>query len=103
MGTKELQRGSIYTIGHSNRSITEFVALLRAFDVQQIVDVRTVPKSHHNPQFNEKRIGRSLQKEGIEYLRLEELGGFRHTTKDSTKPWLAQPFISGVRGLYGNP
>jgi uncharacterized protein (DUF488 family) len=83
MGTKELQRGSIYTIGHSNRSIAEFVALLKAFDVQQIVDVRTVPKSRHNPQFNEKRLGRSLQKEGIEYLRLEELGGFRHTTKDS--------------------
>jgi len=66
MGTKKLRRGSIYTIGHSNRSIAEFVALLKAFDLQQIVDVRTVPKSRHNPQFNEKRLGRSLQKKGIE-------------------------------------
>ena len=84
MGTK-LQRRSIYTIGHSNRSMAEFVALLKAFDVQQIVDVRTVPKSRPNPQFNEKRLGRALQKKGIEYLRLEELGGFRHTTKESYK------------------
>ena len=80
---KELQRRSIYTIGHSNRSITEFTALLKAHDIRQIVDVRTVPKSRHNPQFNEKRLGRSLRKKGIEYIRLEELGGFRHAIEGS--------------------
>jgi uncharacterized protein (DUF488 family) len=101
MGTKELQRGSIYTIGHSNRSIAEFVALLKAFDVQQVVDVRTVPKSRHNSQFNEKRLGRSLQKEGIKYLRLEELGGFRRTTKDSQNLGWHNPSFRGFADYMG--
>ena len=83
MVEKKEHRRSIYTIGHSNRAITEFTALLKAHDIRQIVDVRTVPKSRHNPQFNEKRLGHSLRKKGIEYVRLEELGGFRHATKNS--------------------
>jgi uncharacterized protein (DUF488 family) len=61
----------------------ELVDLLEAHDIRHVVDVRTVPKSRHNPQFNEKRVGHSLKAHSITYQRLEKLGGFRHTTKQS--------------------
>ena len=100
---KELQRRSIYTIGHSNRSITEFTALLKAHDIRQIVDVRTVPKSRHNPQFNEKRLGRSLRKKGIEYVRLEALGGFRHTIRGSKNLGWRNLSFRGFADYMGTP
>lgn len=82
MGKKSV-RPVIYTIGHSNRPFAEFTALLSAHGVAQVADVRTVPKSRHNPQFNEARLGSSLKKRNIRYERLERLGGFRHAKKDS--------------------
>ncbi len=83
MRTRSGTRPDIYTIGHSNRSLREFVALLTAHGIGQIIDVRTVPRSRHNPQFNEKRLALSLKKHNIRYVRLESLGGFRHAKKDS--------------------
>lgn len=100
---RELHHRSIYTIGHSNRSITEFTALLKAHDIRQIVDVRTVPKSRHNPQFNEKRLGRSLRKKGIEYIRLEELGGFRHTVRGSKNLGWRNLSFRGFADYMGTP
>lgn len=79
----KIKKDTLFTIGHSTRTITEFVNLLKAHNVKQIVDVRTIPKSRHNPQFNEGVIEKSLRKEGIDYIHLSELGGLRHTTKDS--------------------
>jgi uncharacterized protein (DUF488 family) len=75
--------GRIFTIGHSTHPIEEFVDLLRAHGVAQVVDVRTVPKSRHNPQFGEDQLRQSLPSAGIAYLRLEALGGLRRATKDS--------------------
>lgn len=57
--------------------------MLAAFDIQQVVDVRTIPRSRHNPQFNEQDLSESLRQHGIKYTRLEGLGGLRHTSKDS--------------------
>jgi len=57
--------------------------LLRAHGIQQIVDVRTVPKSRHNPQFGKEALAASLEQAGIAYTHLEKLGGLRHTSKDS--------------------
>ena len=74
----------IYTIGHSTHTIDEFVQMLRAHRVEVVVDVRTIPKSHHNPQFNEDELRTNLLKYGIGYIHLKELGGLRHTTKAST-------------------
>src|SRR5438309_2228628 len=54
----------VLTVGHSTRTLKEFVALLRTHDVDQLVDVRTVPRSRHNPQFNRDRLPRPLQKAG---------------------------------------
>ncbi len=73
----------IFTIGHSTRTFAEFVELLRAHEVEEVVDVRSIPRSRHNPQFNEDTLGQSLPHEHIRYAHLEKLGGLRHTKKDS--------------------
>jgi hypothetical protein len=70
----------VLTIGHSTRTIEEFVRLLRAHSVTRVVDVRTVPRSRHNPQFNRDTLPASLKKSGIGYVHLPGLGGLRHTT-----------------------
>jgi uncharacterized protein (DUF488 family) len=74
---------TIYTIGHSTRTIEQFLELLKAHGIQQIVDVRTIPKSRHNPQFGKEALAASLEQAGIAYTHLEKLGGLRHTSKDS--------------------
>jgi uncharacterized protein (DUF488 family) len=74
---------TIYTIGHSNRSIEEFVELLRAHGVERVADVRTIPRSRHNPQFNRESLSRSLRNRRIAYRHFRALGGLRHPRKDS--------------------
>jgi uncharacterized protein (DUF488 family) len=72
----------VFTVGHSTRSVDEFVELLRGHGVGQVADVRTIPRSRHNPQFNEDALERSLSEE-IGYIHMKALGGFRHALKDS--------------------
>lgn len=74
----------VLTVGHSTRTIEEFIALLTAHKVKQLVDVRTVPRSRHNPQFNNDPLAVSLREAGIRYLHMGELGGLRHPKRDST-------------------
>jgi uncharacterized protein (DUF488 family) len=74
----------IFTVGHSTRSAGEFVALLKAHHIELLVDVRTVPRSRHNPQFNRDTLPETLHQAGIEYLHLGELGGLRKAHSDST-------------------
>ncbi len=74
---------SIFTIGHSTRPIAEFVDLLQAHGVKQLIDIRTIPKSRHNPQFNSDALAATLRHAGIRYAHLKELGGLRHARKDS--------------------
>ena len=73
----------IRTIGHSTRPIEEFIGILAAHGVQQLVDVRTVPRSRHNPQFNRETLPASLEAAGIRYRHMPGLGGLRHARKDS--------------------
>jgi uncharacterized protein (DUF488 family) len=73
----------VLTIGHSTRAIEDFTDLLQAHGVQLVVDIRTVPRSRRNPQFNEDTLAASLKQSGIDYVRLKELGGLRHPRKDS--------------------
>ena len=80
----ETWRGrTIYTIGHSTRSIDELVEALASFGVQVLADIRTVPRSRHNPQFNAETLARSLDDRGIRYVALPKLGGLRRPRKDS--------------------
>jgi uncharacterized protein (DUF488 family) len=73
----------IFTIGHSTHLIDVFIRMLTAFEIEKVIDVRTIPGSRHNPQFNEETLRNELYKHAIEYVRLEGLGGLRHTTKAS--------------------
>lgn len=74
---------AIYTIGHSTLEISKFIDLLKVHDIGAIVDVRTIPKSRHNPQFNRDELKHSLRKAGIAYKHIAKLGGLRHAKKDS--------------------
>lgn len=71
--------GPIYTIGHSTHPIETFIAMLDSFAVRTLVDVRTIPRSRHNPQFEQEALERELKAAGIEYRHMKELGGLRKT------------------------
>ena len=73
----------VMTIGHSTRKMVEFVSLLHIHGVTKVVDVRTVPRSWHNPQFNKDSLPRTLEEAGLGYIHLPGLGGLRHATPDS--------------------
>jgi uncharacterized protein (DUF488 family) len=73
----------IFTIGHSNRPIEVFLRLLDAHGIQRVADIRTIPRSRHNPQFNADALSESLPAAGIDYVPLKELGGLRHSKSDS--------------------
>ena len=75
--------GGIFTVGHSTLPIERFIALLRIYGIERLADVRTVPRSRHNPQFNADELGRSLADHKIDYVPLQALGGLRHARKDS--------------------
>ena len=74
---------TIFTIGHSTRSLDEFLALLRAHDIRQLGDVRTVPKSRRHPHFAGDALATSLPAAGIAYRHLPALGGLRKPRRDS--------------------
>lgn len=73
----------IYTIGHSNRPLEDLISLLQAHQIETVIDIRSIPRSRHNPQFNKDKLKRSLKKEKIQYVHLEKLGGLRHPKKNS--------------------
>jgi hypothetical protein len=77
------ERCVVFTVGHSTRTQDDFIALLKAHGVKQLVDVRTIPRSRHNPQFNSDSIASALHSAGIAYLHLKALGGLRHPRPDS--------------------
>ena len=74
---------ALFTVGHSTRSIEEFLALLKAHGVCQVVDVRTVPRSRRNPQFGIDVLPESLAAAGINYAHMPSLGGLRRPLHDS--------------------
>jgi uncharacterized protein (DUF488 family) len=74
---------TILTIGHSTRTLAEFIGLLQAHRATCVADVRTVPRSWHNPQFNKTTLPRALKKAGLDYVHMPGLGGLRHAKSDS--------------------
>ncbi len=74
---------TISTVGHSNRSIEAFIDILKAHGIGELIDIRTIPRSRHNPQFNRDALPASLQLDGIAYRHMPELGGLRHPHEDS--------------------
>ncbi len=87
------QQSTIYTVGHSTRQIETFLDLLRAHDIRLLVDVRTIPRSRHNPQFNTETLAASLVDSGISYQHAPSLGGLRKPMVDSlNQGWRNQSF-----------
>jgi hypothetical protein len=74
---------AVVTIGHSTRSLEELVDLLRRYGVQRVVDVRTMPRSRTNPQFNREQLPESLRQAGMAYTHVSGLGGLRRRRADS--------------------
>ena len=79
---------TVYTVGHSTRSLDELVALLRHHGVAHVVDVRSLPRSRHNPQFDRVALARDLPARGIAYTHEPRLGGFRRPQPDSVNTGL---------------
>jgi uncharacterized protein (DUF488 family) len=75
--------GAIFTLGHSTLPIERFIELLQTYGIQRLVDIRTIPRSRYNPQFNETALTECLTARNLEYVHIRELGGLRHARRDS--------------------
>jgi uncharacterized protein (DUF488 family) len=85
--------GTIFTVGHSTLAIDRFIAVLDAYGIERLADVRTVPRSRRNPQFNAEALRESLRAAGIEYVPLPSLGGLRKPRADSANAgWRNESF-----------
>src|SRR5690349_17615335 len=73
----------VYSMGFSNRTWDDTIAILRKFEIHRLVDIRTLPGSKHTPQFNQEHLERALPDAGIEYVHMKELGGLRKAAKNS--------------------
>jgi uncharacterized protein (DUF488 family) len=80
---KQHSQPIVLTVGHSTRSLEEFIDLLKAHSVSSLIDVRSVPRSRHNPQFNRDTFPDALKAAGIRYAHVAGLGGFRRARSDS--------------------
>jgi len=73
----------IFTIGHSTHSLEDFITILKTYAIDEVVDIRTIPRSRHNPQFNFETLPEVLRNKHIGYRHEKGLGGLRHAKKDS--------------------
>jgi uncharacterized protein (DUF488 family) len=97
-----MKKSLIFTVGHSTHPINEFIELLQAHGIKEIVDVRSIPMSRYNPQFNSETLKQSLQQANIKYKLLKKLGGLRHTTKDSINLGWHNASFRGFADYMGN-
>lgn len=83
----------LYTIGHSTHSLEEFIDILHAHKIKQLIDIRTIPRSRYVPWFNKTNLMQALKKEKITYFHLIELGGLRKSHENSiNKGWRNSSF-----------
>src|SRR5215475_10364034 len=74
----------VYSMGFSNRTWDDTIAILRKFEIDRLVDIRTLPGSKHTPQFNQEHLQRALPQAGIDYVHMKNLGGLRKPQKNSS-------------------
>ena len=98
-----MQDKRIYTIGHSTHTLEEFLALLGAYTIQVLVDVRTIPRSRAHPQFSSDLLSNALQAAGIDYRHLKALGGLRHPTRDSPNTGWRNASFRGFADYMATP
>ena len=75
--------GAVFTLGHSTLPIDRFIALLKTFGIERLVDIRTIPRSRHNPQFDGTALASTLAAVGMDFVHIRALGGLRRAHKDS--------------------
>ena len=80
---KPPESATLYTIGHSTRTIEKFLELLFSFDIKILADIRRLPGSRKYPQFDQDALKKSLEENGIVYIYIADLGGRRPAKKDS--------------------
>jgi uncharacterized protein (DUF488 family) len=93
----------IYTIGHSTQPLETFIQFLRAFSVTLVADVRTVPRSRYNPQFNRETLPQGLAAAGIGYVHLPGLGGWRKAQPGSRNLGWRSPGFRGYADYMETP
>ena len=86
---------SIYTIGHSTRTLEHFIAMLQSFSIEMLVDIRSYPGSKRYPHFNKENLEISLPEKNINYIHLKSLGGRRATKPDSKNTGWRHPAFRG--------
>ncbi len=94
---------TILTVGHSTRTLAAFISLLKAHAVDALIDIRTVPRSRHNPQFNRDTLPDELAASGMTYRHSAGLGGFRHTRPDSPNMGWRNPSFRGFADYMQTP
>jgi hypothetical protein len=94
--------GAIFTVGHSTLPIERFIALLHTYGIACLADIRTVPRSRHNPQFNGDALGRALKPENIEYVPLTRARRFAPCAQGLIQHGLAQLKLSRLRRLHAD-
>jgi len=92
----------IFKIGHSTRSLKGFFAFLKEYDITYLVDVRTIPRSRHNPQFNKETLPAELALNNVHYRHLSGLGGLWKTRLDSINTNWRNASFRGFAGLYAD-
>lgn len=98
-----ISENNVWTIGHSTRTLEEFFELLRSFDINMLVDIRTYPGSRRYPHFNQTQLSHSVQENGIQYLHMIELGGRRKPLPDSTNTSWRHPSFRGYADYMQTP
>jgi uncharacterized protein (DUF488 family) len=86
---------TVYTIGHSTRTLEEFTDLLQTYHITLLIDIRTAPHSRHNPQFNKEALPTTLKQISVKYIHLPEIGGLRHPKPDSINSALENASFRG--------
>lgn len=93
----------IFTVGHSTRSFEELVEILRAHGVERLVDVRTIPRSRHNPQFNRETLSKALHSRRLNYRHMKALGGLRRASPDSSNTGWRNASFRGFADYMQSP
>lgn len=93
----------VHTVGHSTLSAEAFIDTLRAYGIETVVDVRTVPQSRHNPQFGQARLKRSLEAAGLSYRHMKSLGGLRRPAPDSVNTGWRNAAFRGFADYMQSP
>ena len=95
IAVKNRDINTVFTIGHSTRPFDKFIEILEAFRIEMVADVRTIPKSRHNPQFNIDDLKGGLEAHDIGYIHMAGLGGLRQTRIDSINTGWKNPSFRG--------